>query len=99
MLSSTIREGSQPSASQPQRVYRIDEYLDSIRRWALKNGFTGHSLAQAAGMSPGGLRLMFEGNWNPKVETLRDLEEFIHRHREEQQRLLQSAHPLDLPEE
>ncbi len=87
------KEANQPGPDAAK--YRIDQYLDSIRNWAIKNGFNRYALATTLGMSPSALRDMFQETWNPKVETLRLMENFILEHTEEQRRLLAKSHPLD----
>ena len=59
------------------RLYAIDIYLQKVRKWATARGFTPHGLARSSGLGPGTLAKMMDPSWNPRVGTLRTLEDYM----------------------
>lgn len=59
------------------RTFAIDVYLQKVRKWVTAKGFTPHGLARSCGLGPGTLAKMFTPDWNPRVDTLRVLEDFM----------------------
>jgi len=59
------------------RTYAIDIYLQKVRRWVTSHGFSAHGLARNCGLGPGTLAKMFTPDWNPRVQTLRILEDYM----------------------
>ena len=61
-------------------VYGIDLYLHKIRGWVTSRDFTPHGLAKAANFGPGTFAGMYTSKWNPRVSTMRVLEDFMIRY-------------------
>lgn len=59
------------------RTYAIDVYAQKVRKWVTARGFTPHGLARNCGLGPGTLAKMFTPDWNPRVQTLRILEDYM----------------------
>lgn len=72
--------GSEKMAEENEQVYGVDIYLHKIRGWVTSRGFTPHGLAKAASFGPGTFADMYTPKWNPRVKTLRELEDFMLRY-------------------
>ena len=59
------------------RYYQIDTFLQTMRIWAEVRGFSPHGLARSSGLGPGTLAKMMDPSWNPRVATLRTLEDYM----------------------
>lgn len=59
------------------RLYAIDIYLQKVRKLATARGFTPHGLARSSWLGPGTLAKMMDASWNPRVATLRTLEDYM----------------------
>ena len=71
------------------RLYAIDLRLQAIRAWAIKREFTPHRLGKSCGLGPGTLVKLMDPSWNPRVSTLRIVEQYIddyEKQQEEQQK-------------